>query len=132
MFAKLWIIALTSIAVIDGVWLFLIAKGFYAKQIGHLMAPSPQWVPVLIFYPLFAAALVYFAIMPGIASGSLIRTFLIGAAFGGIAYATYDLTNHATLKEWPLLMTVVDIAWGAFLSGAVATIAFVFVKGINS
>lgn len=121
---KLAITALVSIAVIDAMWLFLIAKSFYAKQIGHLMAAAPSWAPVLIFYPLFALALTYFAIMPGIASGSLLRTILMGVAFGGIAYATYDLTNHATLKDWPLMMTLVDIAWGAFLSGAVAGIVF--------
>lgn len=88
------------------------------------MADAPDWLPVAIFYPLFSAALVYFAIMPGIASGSLARTVLMGAAFGLVAYATYDLTNHTTLKDWPLMMTIVDMAWGMLLSAVVAGIVF--------
>ncbi len=131
MFLKLWLAALVSSALIDGVWLFFVARGFYAKQIGHLMADSPHWMPVAIFYPLFSAALVYFAVMPGIATGSLARTVLMGAAFGFVAYATYDLTNHATLKDWPLVMTLVDILWGTFLSAIIAGIVFLVHRAIS-
>lgn len=124
MFLKLWLVALVSSSIIDAVWLFIVARGFYTKQIGHLMAAAPDWLPVAVYYPLFSAALVYFAVLPGIASGSMMRTVLMGAAFGFVAYATYDLTNQATLKDWPLVMTLVDIAWGTFLSAIVAGIVF--------
>lgn len=124
MFLRLWFVALVSYAVIDALWIFVIAEGFYQRQIGHLMIDSPHWLPVAIYYPLFTAALLYFAVLPGIAKGSLSRTILMGAAFGLVAYTTYDLTHLTTVNDWPLLMIIVDVAWGSLLSATVAGIVY--------
>ena len=98
----------------------VIAPPFYRAQIGFLMAASPNWGAAGVFYLLFVAGLVVFVISPGIEAGAPSRAVWRGAFFGLIAYATYDLTNLATLDRWPLLLTVVDMAWGASLSAATA------------
>lgn len=112
-----------GIVVLDLLWLGIIMKDFYRANLGHLMASSISWAPAIVFYLVFAFGLLYFAVLPNAAQG-LVRTMLVGALFGAIAYATYDLTNHATLKDWPLAVTLVDIAWGAFLSALVAGLGY--------
>ncbi len=121
------VFALTPIMVAgDLLWLGVIMKDFYRGNLGHLMASSVQWMPALFFYVLFVTGLLYFATIPGIQSGSFTRTFLMGAAFGLVAYGTYDLTNQATLRDWPLVVTLADMAWGAFFSGTLSAVAFLF------
>jgi uncharacterized membrane protein len=105
---------------IDMVWLGLIAKKFYARQIGHLMAPKVHWAPALVFYFLFIAGILVFAVLPAVEKGSWSKAVLSGALFGLFTYATYDLTNLATLRDWPLLVTVIDLVWGMVLTGAVS------------
>lgn len=112
-----------GIVILDLVWLGVIMKDFYRANLGHLMAPSISWAPAVVFYLIFAFGLLYFAVLPNAAQG-LVRTMLVGALFGAIAYATYDLTNQATLRDWPLAVTLVDIAWGALLSALVAGLGF--------
>jgi uncharacterized membrane protein len=109
---------------VDMVWLGLIAKPFYAKQIGHLMAAKVRWTPALLFYFLYIAGIVFFAVLPALERGGLGRAVLSGAVLGLIAYATYDLTNLATLREWPVLVTVIDLVWGMVLTGSVAAAGF--------
>jgi uncharacterized membrane protein len=123
-YLKLVLALVPTMLLIDLVWIGVIMKDFYRSQIGHLMSDGVQWAPAVIFYVLFITGLVYFAILPGIASGSMLRTFLLGAFLGLIAYGTYDLTNHATLKDWPIVMTMADMVWGAFLSGSLAAFGF--------
>jgi uncharacterized membrane protein len=122
MFLKLYAIALPIFFAIDMVWLGLIAKNFYNKHIGFLMRPDINWLAAIIFYLLFIVGLVIFVIAPAVEKNSWTHALLFGALFGLITYATYDLTNLATVKNWPLLVTVVDLGWGAFLAGAVSTI----------
>lgn len=124
LFVKLYFLTLPVFFAIDMVWLGLIAKNFYAKQLGFLMRPDINWLAAIFFYLVFIAGLVFFVIEPALAKNSLLYAILAGALFGFIAYATYDLTNLATLKDWPLLVTVVDLAWGAFLSASVSAIAY--------
>jgi len=110
---------------LDGLWLGLLAKDFYQQGLGHLMADSPRWGPALLFYALYPLGLLVFAVLPtsqGMGSAGLASTLLRCALFGLMAYATYDLSNLATLKDWPLLVSVVDVAWGAFAS-CLATLA---------
>jgi uncharacterized membrane protein len=115
---------LVSMLVIDGVWLTVMAKRFYATQLGTLMAKNPQLLPAAIFYFIYAIALTLLIILPGVeAHHSLTKIFLYGALFGLAAYATYDLTNQATLRDWSVLVTVVDLVWGTVLTGTVAIIA---------
>jgi len=129
MFIKLYIIALPVFFAIDMIWLGLVAKNFYKSQIGFLMKPDINWTAAILFYLLFIVGLVLFVIMPATEKASWMHALLFGALFGLIAYATYDLTNLATLKDWPLLVTIVDLAWGATLGALVSFITyFVAVK----
>jgi len=124
MFIKLYLIALTTFFAIDMVWLVLVAKDFYKQQIGFLMNPNVNWLAAIIFYLLFIVGLVIFVITPAIKSGSWTQALLLGALFGLIAYATYDLTNLATLKDWPILVTIVDLIWGAVLASSVSVATY--------
>ena len=130
MFIKLFIIALTVFFAIDMVWLVLVAKKFYQEQIGFLMKPDINWFAAIIFYLLFIAGLVTFVISPAIEKHSWLHALLFGAFFGLITYATYDLTNLATLKNWPVLVTVVDLIWGTVLSASISVITYVVANKI--
>lgn len=118
-----YLITFLSLAVIDGVWLSTMSKLFYAKHLGFLMGPV-VWPAVAIFYPLYAVGLTVFVVNPAMSGlWTNPKVFIMGALFGLVAYATYDLTNHATVRDWPLVVTIVDMCWGALMSGAVALIA---------
>jgi uncharacterized membrane protein len=125
-----YIIATLSFFVIDILWLGLIARNFYRNQIGHLMADDVNWPAAIIFYLLFILGIVIFAVSPALDTGKLSTALIYGALFGFFTYATYDLTNLATLKDWPILMVVIDIAWGTFLSAAVASITYLTVTNV--
>ena len=124
MFIKVFLVSLIFFFAVDMFWLGFVAKSFYTKQIGFLMKENINWTAALIFYILFIAALVLFVIQPAIDKKSLQHAILMGAAFGFITYATYDLTNLATLKDWPLLVTIVDLCWGAFLAASVSALTY--------
>ncbi len=129
MFWKLYFITLPIFFAVDMAWLGLIAKNFYAKYIGMLMKPNVNWPAAVIFYLLFVVGLVTFVLEPSIQKQSWLNALVLGALFGMISYATYDLTNLATLKNWPLIVTIVDIAWGATLGAVVSVLSyFVFTK----
>jgi uncharacterized membrane protein len=129
MFLKLFFIALPVLFAIDIVWLVFIARKFYATQLGALLKPDVNWLAAIIFYLIFIAGLVSFVISPALEKQSLIHALLYGAFFGLVAYATYDLTNLATMKDFPLLVTIVDLAWGMFLSAAVSAITYLLARG---
>ena len=132
MFVKLYLIALPVFFVIDMVWLVLVARNFYQKHIGFLMKPDVGWVAAGIFYLLFIAGLVTFVITPAVEKHSWVHAVLFGAFFGLITYATYDLTNLATLKDWPLLVTVVDLIWGMVLSASVSVVTYLIAVRVLS
>jgi uncharacterized membrane protein len=123
MFIPAFVAALVAMAVIDGVWLTLIARNLYRDNLGHLLADSTNWIAAVAFYFIYVAGITFFATQPGVDEGSALTAAWRGAILGFFAYATYDLTNHATLRNWPTLVTVVDMAWGAVLTAAVAGIA---------
>ena len=104
----------------DYLWLGVIARRFVRGEVGELMLDTPRWIPALLFYAMYVLALWVFAVSPTL-DGDWKRATLYGALFGLFAYATYDLTNLATLKGWTLAMTVADIAWGTLLSAAAAS-----------
>jgi uncharacterized membrane protein len=119
---KTYIITLITIAIIDIGWLFSMGSK-YKTWLGHLFADSVNFVPAIIFYLIYTFGLVFFVISPAMKQGtSLLNIFLYGALFGLVAYATYDLTNHATMRDWPLHVTLLDMAWGALLTGATSVI----------
>jgi uncharacterized membrane protein len=130
MFIKLFLIALPVFFAIDMIWLVLVAKNFYQKQIGFLMKPDINWVAAIIFYLLFIAGLVIFVISPALEKNSWIHALIFGALFGLITYATYDLTNLATMKDWPLLVTVVDLIWGTLLAASISVITYIIANKI--
>jgi len=130
MFIKLFLIALPVFFVIDMVWLVLVAKKFYQEQIGFLMKPDINWFAAIIFYFLFIAGLVIFVISPAVEKHSWVHALIFGALFGLITYATYDLTNLATLKDWPLLVTVVDLIWGSVLASSISLITYLIANKI--
>ncbi len=119
-YLKLYLATLVAFFAIDMVWLGLVARTFYKKHLGFLMAPSPNWAAAILFYLLFVGGILVFVVVPGLESGTLVTTLVRGALFGLITYATYDLTNLATLKDWPLTLTIVDLIWGTVLSTTVS------------
>lgn len=122
---KIYLITLPVFFVIDLIWLGLIARNFYQEQIGFLLKPNVDWVAAIIFYLLFIAGLVVFVISPALEQRSWIHALLYGAFFGLITYATYDLTNLATLKDWSIKVTIVDLIWGMILSSSVSVISYI-------
>lgn len=125
---KTYPIIVLVIVMLDVLWLGVVMKDFYRTHLGHLMGGSVVWWAAVAFYLLFAAGLLYFAVIPALAAGSLMKAILLGAALGVVAYATYDLSNNATLKDWPVIVTVVDIAWGAVISGVAAAAGYLAAK----
>ncbi|MDH7488010.1 MAG: DUF2177 family protein [Anaerolineae bacterium] len=123
-YAKLYFLTLVAFLAIDGVWLGLVARNLYSKYLGYLMTPKTVWPAAILFYLLYVVGVLVFAVLPGLQAGSLGRAALLGALLGLVAYATYDLTNLATVKEWPLLITVIDLIWGTVLTAAVSAVGF--------
>ncbi|MFA6007518.1 MAG: DUF2177 family protein [Candidatus Shapirobacteria bacterium] len=121
---KQFLVSFLSFLLIDGIWLMVVAKNFYAKHLGYLMTKTPNLAAAGIFYLIYIFTLVILVISPALQKGSLTTAILTGALFGLCAYATYDLTNLATIKDWPLLVTVIDLVWGTFVTGAVAGISY--------
>ncbi len=124
MLFKLYCIALPVFFAIDMIWLGLIAKNFYRAQIGSLMKVDINWWAAITFYLVFIFGLVSFVIQPAVEKNSPLHALVYGAFFGGITYATYDLTNLATLKNWPLLVTIVDLSWGITLGALVSVLTY--------
>ena len=117
-----------ALLVADAIWLGVVARNFYKNQIGELMLPSPNLALASVFYIFFAAALVLLVVLPGVKNGSLVTTALYGAVLGLAAYGTYDITNLATLKNWPVIVTAVDMAWGTFVTALSASVGFLVAK----
>lgn len=116
---------------IDLLWLGIIAKNLYQKYLGDFLSDKVNWTAAFIFYFIYVAGISIFAIYPAVQKGSAFNAILMGALFGLFTYATYDLTNLATLKDWPLPIVFIDILWGAILSATVSLAGFHIVKWIN-
>ena len=123
-YLKLYVATLVVFFSTAMVWLGLVARSFYKKSLGYLMAPAVNWAPAIIFYLLFIVGILVFVILPGVKENSLQRTILRAILFGLITYATYDLTNLATINQWPLAVTLVDLVWGMVLSAIVSSAGF--------
>lgn len=109
---------------VDMLWLGVIAKSFYRAQMQGLIADQFVWWAAILFYALFILGIIYFAVLPALAQHSWMKALMLGALFGFFTYMTYDLTNLATLKNWPVLLTFVDTLWGTVLSATVATLSY--------
>jgi uncharacterized membrane protein len=120
--SKMLIVAFAVTAVVflilDAIWLGVISRNLYQREIGDLLLPKPNFGAAAFFYVIYIAGLVYFCVIPGFTGQSAMRGLVNGAVFGIVAYATYDLTNLATLKGWSTTIVFIDIAWGAVASAA--------------
>lgn len=121
-------ITLAVFLAIDMIWLLFVAKNFYAKHLGYLMAEQANLAAAFVFYALFVVGLLFFVINPALAKESWQYALFAGMFFGLISYATYDLTNLATVKDWPVLITVIDLIWGTFVSGVTAWASYLFIR----
>lgn len=128
---KIYGITLVIFLILDSFWLSIISPGLYQQQIGHLLATQVNWAAAVLFYLLFIAGLVVFAVKPSLQQDSWKSALRTGAFFGLVCYATYDLTNHATMRDWPLMITAIDLLWGTFICGMTTTISFFTIKKLS-
>lgn len=112
-------------AVLDAVWLSTMINTFYKTQIGSLLADKPNMLAAVIFYIIYIIGITVFVVNPAISAGSWLIALGLGALFGAVCYATYDLTNAATLKDWPMTLVFVDIAWGMFATAVTSVLTYV-------
>ncbi|MBX2856676.1 MAG: DUF2177 family protein [Rhodobacteraceae bacterium] len=125
-----YLTTVTAFLAIDFVWLTQVAGPFYFEQLGDLMADEVRYEIAGGFYLLYVVGIVYFCVSPALRAGSLRLAALNGALFGLIAYATYDLTNLATLRDWPAIVSMVDMVWGLALTCASASAGFILTRAI--
>ena len=123
-YVKVYLLTFAGFLAIDMVWLVVVARGFYRERLGFLLSDQPNWWAAISFYLLFVVGLLVFAVVPAVQEGSLRRALLLGGFFGLVTYATYDLTNHATVKNWPWIVTLVDMTWGVVLATSVSFIGY--------
>lgn len=123
-FAVAYAAAAAVFLVADGVWLGLVAKSFYRNAIGPMMAEQMNVAAAVAFYLIYIVGIVVFAVSPAFETGSWRTALVFGTLFGLFAYATYDLTNLATLRDWPLRFAVVDLAWGTFVTALAAVAGY--------
>tara|TARA_B100001769_G_C21998403_1_gene536564 strand:+ start:525 stop:923 length:399 start_codon:yes stop_codon:yes gene_type:complete len=123
-YIKLFLTSFLTFLILDAIWLGIIAKGFYAKHLAMYLADEVIWSSAFIFYIIFNIGLLIFVILPAIEKNSYITLVFYSLLYGLVTFATYDLTNLATIKEWPAVVTLVDIAYGMFVAFSASSIAF--------
>jgi uncharacterized membrane protein len=123
-YLKLYLLTVPVFFAIDLVWLGLVARNFYQNNLSHLLSPAVNWPAAMSFYLMYIAGIILFAVRPALDEQSLAKAVIWGGLFGFFTYATYDLTNLATLRDWPIKVVVVDIAWGTLLCALVASGSF--------
>jgi uncharacterized membrane protein len=122
-YVYLYLLTIPVFFIIDIIWLAFIGKKFVQSQLGHLLGPV-NWTAAGIFYALYIGFILFFAVYPALQDSNAMKALMLGALLGFFAYMTYDLTNTATLKDWPLLFSLVDIVWGTVLTASVAFSAY--------
>ena len=125
-----YVVSLVVFVGVDFVWLSTMGAALYRSTLGDLLAPDVRLPPAIVFYLAYPIGIVVFAVMPALAADSWLRGAALGALFGALAYATYDLTNFATLRTWSLQITVLDIVYGTVATGAAAVAAYFAIKAI--
>jgi uncharacterized membrane protein len=127
-YLKLYLLTVPVFFILDILWLGVIAKGFYRRQLGFILSPQVNWAAAVIFYLMYIAGILFFAVRPAVSNNSWGQAAALGALFGLFTYATYDLTNLATIKNWPLIIVVIDILWGVCLCTLVSLLSFAISK----
>ena len=130
-FAKAYVATLCALLVIDLIWLGFVARGFYVSQLGPLLRDSPLVAPAAVFYLFYVGGIVWFAVTPALADASWRTAALNGAILGLLAYGTYDMTNLATLKNWPWQVSVVDMLWGGAITAVSATAGYLGTRALS-
>jgi uncharacterized membrane protein len=130
-FLKLYLLTIPIFFLLDLIWLGYIAKGFYRQNLAFILSPEVNWPAAIVFYMIYIVGILFFAVAPAIERSSITRALIWGVSYGFFTYATYDLTNMALIKDWPLKIVVVDILWGMVLCGIVAMLSFVIAKWIR-
>lgn len=125
---KNYLITFIIFLIIDFIWLGILAKDFYRKQLGFLMKTDFNLAAAFIFYLIFTAGIVFFVLNKALALSSWQYALFVGSFFGFITYSTYDLTNLATIKDWPLIITIIDLIWGSFLGGVTSLLSYHVIK----
>jgi uncharacterized membrane protein len=133
---KTWIVgylaAFVALGLLDALWLGLVSREFYKARIGQLLLDQPVWAIAAVFYLIYAAGIVVFAVQPALASGSWTTAATYGALFGLCAYAAYDITNLATLRGWSTAVSLVDLAWGSAVTATAATASFLAARAVQA
>lgn len=122
---------LVPLLVLDGVWILLVAKEFYAVRMAQIFSTTVQLTPVVVFYPLYAVGVTLLAVMPAVESGSWVEALWRGAVLGLAAYGAYDLTNQATIAGWPTTVTLVDMGWGVVVTALTSVIAYSIIVALR-
>lgn len=130
-YLKLYLLTIPVFFAIDLLWLGVVARDLYQKNLAHLLSPEVNWPAAFAFYFIYIAGIILFAVKPALAEQSLCKALLWGALFGFFTYATYDLTNLATLKAWPIKIVFIDIAWGTLLGTLVASASYQIGRWLN-
>ena len=128
---RLYLVSVAVFVVIDGIWLAFIAQPFYSANLGIFMAEQPNWLAAGLFYLLYLAGIQVFVLEPGFRGVGLSKIAILGGLFGLMCYATYDLTNLATIEGWPVIVTVVDLVWGTVLTATVSVTTAVISKKLG-
>ena len=130
-YLKVYALTVPVFFLIDMLWLGVVAKNFYQKHLEYILSPTVNWPAAIVFYLIYIMGILIFAVFPGLEKDSLTKTLILGALFGFFTYATYDLTNLATIKSWPLKVVIVDIIWGIILCSLVALSSFYIAKWLS-
>ncbi len=130
-YVVLYIAIFVPFVLLDAGWLTTMGPLLYKPTLGDILLSSPKLAPAIAFYLMFPLGLILFAVSPALKSGSLMTALLMGAALGAFAYATYDLTNFATVRNWTLQVTLLDICWGAAISGAASVVGYLVTRAVG-
>jgi len=125
----LYLLTIPVFFLIDMLWLGVVAKGFYQTRLAEFLGPV-NWSAAIIFYLIYIVGILIFAVVPALRGESLVHALFFGALFGFFCYATYDFTNLATVRNWPLVVSIVDVIWGTVLTGSVATASYLIGRAL--
>lgn len=126
-----WLAVTVSFLAIDAVWLSYVAKDFYRRHLDGMLLDEFRLGIAALFYLLYAVGILVLAVAPAAKAGSPLQAILLGALFGACAYGTYDITNLATLKNWPVIVSVVDIAWGTVLTATASFVGYLVLSRLG-
>ena len=123
-YIKLYLLTIPIFFLVDILWLGFLARDFYRDNLGHILSPSVNWPAAIVFYMIYIVGILIFAVIPALEKSSLQHALIWGALFGFFTYMTYDMTNLAVAKDWPIKVVIIDTLWGTFLCTAVAGLSY--------